>query len=151
MTYSANGYPVYGNYPQMYQPTAQPMQAPAMPVQAQQPQSSNGLIWVQGETGAKSYLVAAGCSVLLMDSESQRFYIKTVDESGMPRPLRVFEYAELLPNAPTVPAFGIETDPVQYATKEELQEKIREMQEKIDRISERFNRKDERRDGKPTV
>lgn len=63
---------------------------------SQAPQGSNlGIIWVQGESGAKSYLVGAGNSVLLMDSEQSRFYIKSTDASGMPAPLRVFEYSEI--------------------------------------------------------
>ena len=51
-------------------------------------------IWVQGEEGAKAYMVAAGNSVLLMDSENSAFYIKSTDASGMPLPLRVFDYKE---------------------------------------------------------
>lgn len=62
--------------------------------QNQQVPSSGGAIWVQGEEGAKGYLVAPGNSVLLMDSESSTFYIKATDQSGMPMPLRVFDYTE---------------------------------------------------------
>lgn len=50
--------------------------------------------WVQGEEAAKSFLCAPGNSVLLMDSEKSSFYIKTVDASGMPQPLRIFDYTE---------------------------------------------------------
>ena len=39
-------------------------------------------------------MVAAGNSVLLMDSENSTFYIKSTDASGMPQPLRVFDYSE---------------------------------------------------------
>lgn len=71
-----------------YQSIPQPMPAPA-------PTNNQGILWVQGETGAKSYLVAPGSCVLLMDSEAERFYIKSTDVSGMPQPLRVFEYHEI--------------------------------------------------------
>lgn len=72
--------------------TVMPM--PAQPVQ--QPQQNNsGILWVSGEVGAKSYLVAPGTSVLLMDSESEKFFIKSTDVSGMPQPLRTFEYHEV--------------------------------------------------------
>ena len=74
------------NQQQMVQPVQQ------VPVPAQQ--NNNGLVWVQGEAGAKSFLVAPGCTVMLMDSEGERFYIKSADASGMPLPLRVFEYKE---------------------------------------------------------
>lgn len=57
-------------------------------------QSNNGINWVSGETGAKSWMVGRGETVLLMDSENQCFYIKSADTSGMPLPLRVFDYTE---------------------------------------------------------
>ena len=72
------------------QPMVQPVQQMATPAQ----QTNNGLVWVQGEAGAKSFLVAPGCTVMLMDSEGERFYLKSADVSGMPLPLRVFEYKE---------------------------------------------------------
>lgn len=53
------------------------------------------VVWVQGEEAAKAYLVAAGNTVLLMDSERNCFYLKTTDNSGMPQKLRVFEFTEL--------------------------------------------------------
>jgi hypothetical protein len=57
-------------------------------------QQNNGINWVLGETAAKSYAVAPGQSMLLMDSESPVFYIKSTDQSGMPLPLRIFDYTE---------------------------------------------------------
>lgn len=78
----------YPNYSQPYYPTN--YQVPQQPVQ-----TSTDIIWVQGEAGAKAYPVQAGRSVLLMDSESSLFYIKTTDVSGMPQPLRIFSYEEL--------------------------------------------------------
>ena len=78
-----------GQFNQQFQPPTTP---PATQPMAQQ--GNNGLIWVQGEAGAKSYLVAPGNTVMLMDSEGERFYLKSADASGMPMPLRVFEYKE---------------------------------------------------------
>lgn len=69
-------------------------------------QPNGGLLWVQGEAGAKSYLMAPNSTVLLMDSEAQRFYLKTTDASGVPG-MRVFEYTEVVPNQqrpPEIPA-----------------------------------------------
>lgn len=58
------------------------------PVQQQnpsvQPSVQGGLIWVQGEAGAKSYMVAPNNTVQLWDSESQTIYLKSADASGMP-------------------------------------------------------------------
>lgn len=82
------------SYYQMGQPSAMPDQLAQLRQNYQQPQQSAPIIWVQGEEGAKAYMVAAGNSVLLMDSENSVFYIKSTDASGMPQPLRVFDYTE---------------------------------------------------------
>lgn len=82
---------------------------------------SNGLIWVQGETGAKSYIVAPNATVLLMDSEQQRFYIKSADSSGMPLPLRVFEYKEITEQADD-----------KYITREEVEKMLADLKEAKD-------------------
>lgn len=101
--------------------TQMQMQQPVMPVQAQQQQqNNNGLIWVQGEAGAKSYLVAPNSTVLLMDSENQRFYLKSSDASGMPLPLRIFEYTEKAQNEPNKAQEHQTMDLSSYATKAEL-------------------------------
>lgn len=72
--------------------TQQPQQPPMQPPMQSQPQ--NSITWVQGEEGAKAYLVAAGNSVWLMDSEAPVFYIKSTDASGVPMPLRIFDFHE---------------------------------------------------------
>lgn len=91
-----------GYYP-MGQPSAMPDQLAQLRQSYQQPQQSAPIIWVQGEEGAKAYMVAAGNSVLLMDSESSVFYIKSTDASGMPQPLRIFDYTERGKQAPQKP------------------------------------------------
>ena len=88
------------------------------------PAPSSGLIWVQGENGAKSYIVPAGSTVLLMDSETQRFYIKSVDASGMPHPLRIYEYTEVSAKAEPAPA-------PEYVTKAELEKALAELRKGI--------------------
>ena len=74
------------------------------------------IIWVQGEEGAKAYMVAAGNSVLLMDSESSVVYIKSTDASGMPQPLRIFDYTERGKIAPQ----KAETADGRFVTREEF-------------------------------
>ena len=77
-----NGFPATYQ-PMYYQPQYQPVQQTAP--QPQQPQQNNGsIIWVQGEAGAKSYLVAPNTTVQLWDSEKQTIYLKSADASGMP-------------------------------------------------------------------
>lgn len=105
--------PYYNPYQNQYMSQMQMPQA--------QPQPNNGLIWVQGEAGAKSYLVPPNSTVMLMDSENQRFYLKSTDASGMPMPLRIFEYTEKAQNAPQN-APNIQTvDYSSFATKAEFE------------------------------
>ena len=100
-------------YPQNnYQPNYQ------MP-QAQPQQNNNGLVWVSGEVGAKSFLVAPNTSILLMDSEGDRFFIKTTDASGMPT-IRTFEYKEI--NAPQAYQSAQKQLSEQYVTRAEWDE-----------------------------
>lgn len=113
------------------------------------PQQHGGLIWVQGIEAAKSYPVSAGQSVLLMDSESNAFFIKTADASGMPLPLRIFDYAER--SAQNTPKTAQETrtepqiDLSAYVTRDELESRISEILA-TRRTSDNNNRND-RKDG----
>lgn len=95
----------------------------SIPQQSSNPSNnSQGILWVQGESGAKSYLVGPGQSVLLMDSESSTFYIKSSDTSGMPLPLRIFDYTERTNNPQQVPPTQEHQiiDPNLYVTHEEF-------------------------------
>lgn len=105
----------YSQFAQQYTPVQYPQQNNA-PVQ----QSNQGIIWIQGEQAAKSYMVAPNNTVLLMDSESQHFYLKSTDASGMPLPLRVFEYTETTQNGANKPQEEKAVDLSSYATKAEL-------------------------------
>lgn len=67
-------------------------------------QTSGKPVWVQGVEGTKAQYVAPGDSGIFMDSERQRFYIKTVDVSGVPMPLRAFDYKEVMESAPQIQA-----------------------------------------------
>ena len=74
------------------QPQYSLQQNPIIPQpQPQQPVQSNNIIWVTGEAGAKSYLVAPNTTVQLWDSESQTIYLKSADASGMPS-IKTLEY-----------------------------------------------------------
>ena len=118
-------------YAPFYQPSyyGNPAQNRQYPQQYQQPvvqpqQSGNGLIWVQGEAGAKSYMVSPGNTVMLMDSESERFYIKSADASGMPLPLRVFAYQELTQKGVQAPVVAEQVNPNNFITREEFEQRI---------------------------
>ena len=122
-----NGFPM--NYQQMYpQYNYVPQQQLTQPVIPQQQTSDNGILWVQGEAGAKSWAVAPGKSVMLMDSESNTFYIKSSDNSGMPMPLRIFDYKErtIQQTQPQV-AQHQEIDTSQFVTRAEFNKKLDEL------------------------
>ena len=109
-------------YNQQYQPMAQPTQQTPTTQQV-----GNGLIWVQGVAGANAYLDAPGNTVMLMDSEEERFYLKSADASGMPMPLRIFDYKEST-NAPVsdfkAPASDFSELDDKYITREEFERRM---------------------------
>ena len=129
------GYPMYGNaLPDQLAQFKQPYQQMQIPTPQQQPQNNSGIPWVQGEAGAKAHLVAPGQSVMLMDSETMRFYIKSADASGVPMPLRVFEYHEVTGGQPQImPPMSEQAQNVpqidmsRYITREELEEKLAQL------------------------
>ncbi len=125
----------YNPYPQNYfqQPTQYPAYQQTYTPQNYTPQQNNGVLWVQGEEGAKAYMVAAGNSVLLMDSENPVFYLKSCDQSGIPS-LRMFDYTErttarTAPQAASVPS-------EQFVTRKEFEEFVRRVAPKEVNINE---------------
>lgn len=123
MAYNNFGFPVNYQPMQMYQ---QPQQ---MQMQQQQ-QTPTGLIWVQGEGAAKSYLVAPGHTVALFDNESQTIYIKSADASGMPS-IKVLDYT-MRDSAPQR-QIGNNAD---YATKEEVSALKAQLDELVAKFTE---------------
>lgn len=99
-----NGFPM--TYPQMY---SQPYQPP-------QNQGNNAMIWVQGESGAKSYLTAPNTTVVLFDSESQTIYLKSADATGLPS-MRILDYT-IRDQKPQNGVFDKPTE--NYATRSEI-------------------------------
>ena len=132
--YQPSYYPQYNipqnqfNTPQTQQQT-QPAQNPVM---------TSNLIWVQGEAGAKSYLVAPNTTVQLWDSERQTIYLKSADATGMPS-IKVLDYTireEPQNNVPLAQNAAIEP----FATKKEvntLAEQITALRADFDGLSKR--------------
>lgn len=117
-SYVPNYQPIYPMYQPNYQ---QPQQPPQQPVQ-----SNSSIIWVQGEAGAKSYLVAPNNTVQLWDSEKNVIYIKSADASGMPS-MKVLDYT-IRENQPSNAIAGASAAPsapsgnsVNYATKDDVE------------------------------
>ena len=127
----------YNSYfPTGYQPVYYPTQNNAFPTQrnvathnsalnSALPMQS-GIIWVQGEAGAKSYLVAPNTTVQLWDSEAQTIYLKSADASGMPS-MKVIDYTI----RDTMPAKQPVTN-VAYVTKDEFEKLRAEVQKMME-------------------
>jgi hypothetical protein len=60
---------------------------------SRQPANTTNIMWTMGLEGAKAYPIAPGRTILLMDSECAKFYIKTMDANGFAT-LRTFTFAE---------------------------------------------------------
>lgn len=134
----------YNYFPAGYQPAQiyYPSQPNNFPTQQNaNPTQNAGLIWIQGEAAAKSYLVAPGNTVALWDSEAQVVYLKSADASGMPS-MRVLDYT-IRDDAARPPANTPKTD---YATKDD----ITSVQKQIDEIRANMPRRKGGRN-EPTV
>ena len=116
------------SYTNMYTPYSYgapvtPAHTTVTPVYGQeQPTAIN---WVQGEAGARSVPIAPGQKIVLMDSETNVFYLKSSDPSGMPLPLRTFEYNEIGKVVDTTNSD--DSAPSTYVTHEELEQKLLEL------------------------
>lgn len=111
-------YPQYNNQSNLNPIMSQPNNN--APVQ----QSASSLIWVQGEAGAKSYMVAPNNTIALWDSESQTVYLKSADASGMPS-MKVLDY-QIRDDTPVSHIKGSKMD---YATKEDISILNREIEQ----------------------
>lgn len=121
-----NYYPTpMGNFSPQYSQT--PMNNMQMQPQMQQPQSNNaGFVWVQGEAAAKAYPVAAGNSVLLMDSEAPVLYMKSTDVSGRPLPMEIYDLVKR-ENVVAQQPKQSQIDLSEYVKMSDLESKVKEL------------------------
>lgn len=118
----------------MNQPMAQnqnPMQtvqnqiqqnATAVSPQQGQPSSMTGPVFVNGDAGAKGFLVAPGNTVMLIDADpdANTFWLKSADASGMPS-MRTFDYTERInPKSTQIDTQTVQIPKVEYVTKSEF-------------------------------
>ena len=128
--------------PNMNQFNQQYQQPMPQPVQQMQPtqmsvtnqQTNNGLVWVQGEAGAKAYLVAPNTTVTLWDSENQTIYIKSADASGIPS-MRTLDWKERNATPPATPEKHVCNCEKEFVKISDFQA----LQAKFDDLEERFN------------
>lgn len=137
--------PYYNAYQQPSYPQPVPDQLTALRQNQQTMQTmnqpANPIIWVQGEAAARAYMVAAGNSVLLMDSDASVFYLKSTDASGMPQPMRIFDYKERTDKNPVNE--GVQSE--DYVTRKEFNAVV----ERLNALAEM--QKEEVIDGEPVI
>ena len=85
--------------------------------------ATNNIYWVDSEQQARSYPVAYGASVLMLDRNQDTMYIKSVDQSGVMTGFRICDYQERI----VMP----QGDFVSKADYDVLLSKINEMAEQI--------------------
>ena len=100
---------------QFYQ---QPQQQQQMQQQQQSPQQSNGYFYyVNGIEGAKAFLCTPNSSVVLFDSDSNKFFIKSANQQGQAS-LKAFEYSEIADKTP--PKSNVNVDVDKYVGRKEF-------------------------------
>ena len=99
------------------------------------------MIWVQGETGAKSYLLAPNTTIALWDSERQTIYLKSTDASGMPS-MKILDYTIRDNSQPQAPIQETINSP-DFVTHDELKKFERDIKSQIRNLSKKEARNDE--------
>lgn len=85
----------------------------------------------------------------MFDSESQRFFIKSADVSGIPQPLRIFNYVEMNENESNTPTI----DTSNFITREEFEKAIDSIKNKQPQQNNGNNNqgRNGNKNGKPSV
>lgn len=147
------GYPVSYSPYQVQQNVPQ-MQQPMYSQQTSQMQNTsvNNMVYVHpitgGEAEANVYPVASGCTVWLVDYSEKSIYVKTMDVNGMPLPLRILEFNEIVKTEPQNSNSGANFDPNAYVSKSEFEELKRQIQ---NMNSNNYQRKDKNNNAKPSI
>jgi len=102
----------------------------------QQTQPAQGMIWVDGEVGAKAYQMPqgwpSGSPIALWDTNDTVIYLKSNNQMGMPNPLQKIHYTlEENKNQSMLPAGGMSGTPdmQNYVTKSDFEQMKNELKE----------------------
>lgn len=96
----------------MYSGQSQPVQQPI-------PTSNVNWIQVAGIEGARNQIVQPGHTAWMMDNNSPVFYVKSVDGMGSAT-FKVFQFAEISPEAPNPAYIQQNTPSTDYVTRAEF-------------------------------
>lgn len=113
--------------------------------QTAQPQHGPGLIWVDGEVGAKAYQLPAGLPanqpIALWDTNDTIIYLKSTNPMGMPNPLQKAHYTleEYRGTGPAKSNVSGDEQPdhdmTLYVKKEDMERMKRELMEAINGVN----------------
>jgi len=130
--YSGVGQQMYPQYPQSMPNTQQTSQTT----------QTGGLIWVDGEVGAKAYQLPAGMPanqpIALWDTNDTVIYLKSVNPMGMPNPLQKAHYTlEEYKSATPGRSGAAESthDMSEYVKKEDMERMKQELTEAINSVN----------------
>lgn len=143
--YNPYGFNNYMNRTNPYSvPQPQSVQSQMQPMQPTQTQAQSNIIWVKGKENARSMQLNPNSTVVLLDSQVGKFYIKTTDDIGLGK-LRVFNYVEqpdddLQTTSSQKVSNDIITTPPSidlsnYVTKEQFESKMKEILEHEQSVS----------------
>ena len=165
-----NNFPSYGAYPQYPQNSYQQQYQAGQPngymgmgqannSYAAPQQQPVGIVWVDGEVGAKAYQLPAGWPVNapmpLWDTNDTIIYLKSTNQMGMPNPIQKVRYtmeeqpkmAPAMSGQAALPSGENHPDMSQYVRKDELEQMKEELKAAITSVSE----KGAKANGKPSV
>lgn len=91
---------VYNPYPNSYQQAQMYNNAQAYQQQAQPTVQGSSITFVNGLEGAKGYMLPPNNTVILMDSDNSKFYIKSTDAVGMAT-IKGYRFEEEVDKIPT--------------------------------------------------
>ena len=142
-SFNYNPYPA-NSYQQQYAQTVQPYNQ-------QTPQPSHGIIWVDGEVGAKAYQFPQNWPVntplALWDTNDQVIYLKSYNQMGMPNPVQKLRHT--MQDGEKRQAISETHVPEgEFVRREDLDRVKEELMEAINTANEQKGAKN---NGKPTV
>ena len=119
-----------------------------------------GIVWVDGEVGAKAYQLPAGWPVNapmpLWDTNDTIIYLKSTNQMGMPNPIQKIHYtmeeqprlSAAMSGQAALPSGDTAPDMSQYVRKDELEQMKEELKAAITSVG---NDKGAKANGKPAV
>lgn len=117
-------------------------QIPTPPIM--QPAGSN-MIFVDGESVADRWVLGKGETVVLFDQNKDVFYVKSVNENGMPMPLEVCSFKRKIKGREEIDVTenAVESDnPIndsRYVTVDEFERRITELNKSIFKLMSSFD------------